>query len=66
MPKRLPAEWEPQSAIQFTFPHDDSDWKPILEEVTPCFARIIEAVTQYQKAIVVCKNISETAEILRG
>lgn len=63
---RLPAEWEPQSAIQFTFPHEDSDWQPLLDKVIPCFARIIEAVTRFQKAIVVCKNVAQTAEILRG
>jgi agmatine deiminase len=66
MSVRLPAEWEPQSAIQFTFPHEDSDWQPYLEEVIPCFVRIIETVTQYQKALVVCKNVPKTAEILRG
>jgi agmatine deiminase len=65
MPVRLPAEWEPQSAIQFTFPHEDSDWKPLLDKVIPCFARIIEAVTLFQKAIVVCKYIAQTAEVLR-
>jgi agmatine deiminase len=63
---RLPAEWEPQSAIQFTFPHEDSDWLPMLEEVEQCFARIIEAVTRYQKTLVVCKNIEKTRSILRG
>jgi agmatine deiminase len=63
---RLPAEWEPQSAIQFTFPHEDSDWQPLLDKVVPCFARIIETVTRFQKAIVVCKNVAQTAEILRG
>jgi agmatine deiminase len=30
---RLPAEWEPQSAIQFTFPHEDSDWQPLLDRL---------------------------------
>ena len=66
MQRRLPAEWEPQSAIQFTFPHEDSDWQPVLDTVIPCFTKIIETVTQYQKALVVCKNKEKTAEILRG
>jgi agmatine deiminase len=64
--RRLPAEWEPQSAIQFTFPHADSDWAPILPEVQACFARIIEAVTRFQKAVVVCTNRAETAKILEA
>jgi agmatine deiminase len=66
MNRRLPAEWEPQSAIQFTFPHEDSDWQPMLAIVENCFAAIIESVTKYQKALVVCKNIEKTRHILRG
>ena len=66
MPNRLPAEWEQQSAIQFTFPHEDSDWLPMLDEVIPCFVRLIETVTQYQKALVICKDKEKTAELLRG
>ena len=61
---RLPAEWAPQSAIQFTFPHQNSDWLPILPEVEQCFARIIETVTRFQKALVVCENIEKTRFIL--
>ena len=64
MTRRLPAEWEAQSAIQFTFPHEDSDWAAMLDEVIPCFARIIETVTRFQKALVVCKNKEKTAQIL--
>ncbi len=64
MSRILPSEWAPQSAIQFTFPHEDSDWAPIMDEVTQCFARIIETVTRFQKALVVCKNKEKTVEIL--
>ncbi len=66
MTRRLPAEWESQSAIQFTFPHEESDWLPTMDVVVPCFAKIIETVTQFQKVVVVCKNKAQTAEILRG
>ncbi len=64
MPHKLPAEWAPQSAIQFTFPHEDSDWLPMLDTVIPCFVRLIETVTKYQKALVVCKDKEKTAELL--
>ena len=66
MSRRLPAEWEPQSAIQFTFPHEDSDWLPMLNTVIPCFVKLIETVTKYQKVLVVCKNKEKTKELLRG
>ena len=66
MTRHFPSEWAPQSAIQFTFPHEDSDWQPMMDVVVPCFVGLIEAVTKYQKAIVICKNEAKTAEILRG
>jgi agmatine deiminase len=64
MSRKLPAEWAHQTAIQFTFPHEDSDWLPMLDEVIPCFVRLIETVTRFQKALVVCKNKEKTAELL--
>ena len=39
----FPAEWVPQSAVQLTWPHEDTDWAPILEEVVPCFVSIASA-----------------------
>lgn len=57
--RRLPAEWEPQSAVQFTFPHEDTDWEPILDEVIPCFVACVEAVSRFQKVIVVCRRAGE-------
>jgi agmatine deiminase len=66
MKRRLPAEWAPQSAVQFTFPHAESDWAELLEEVTPCFVACIEAVSRYEKALVVCRDRRETAALLSG
>lgn len=63
--RRLPAEWEPQSFIQMTFPHEDSDWKEHLSVVTPCFVKIIETICQYQKVVVGCKDIGKTAALLK-
>ena len=48
MTKRLPAEWEAQSAVQLTFPHKNSDWAPYLDEVIPCFVEIAEAISTKQ------------------
>lgn len=66
MQPRLPAEWEKQSAIQFTFPHENSDWAYMLDIVEPCFVRLIEATSRYQKVVVVCQNAPKVAELLRG
>jgi agmatine deiminase len=66
MTRHFPSEWAAQSAIQFTFPHEDSDWQPMLDVVIPCFVGLIAAVSKYQKVVVICKNGAKTADILRG
>ena len=50
----FPAEWHPQSAVQLTWPHADTDWAPILEEVIPTFTAIAKAVIQKEKLLIVC------------
>lgn len=55
--KRLPAEWEKQSFLQFTFPHAESDWNYLLDEVSACFVDIIKATSHFQDVLVVCDNI---------
>lgn len=66
MNRRLPAEWEPQSAVQFTFPHAHSDWADVLDAVIPCFADAIIAVSRFEKVLVVCHNRAEVAAHLKG
>ncbi len=61
---RLPAEWEPQSAVQFTFPHAASDWADVLELVTPCFVTLIETVSRFEKVLVVCDDVARVRALL--
>ena len=64
--RRLPAEWEPQCAVQLTFPHADTDWVDTLEEVLPCFIQIAETISRYQKVLIVCRDIPATRQLLRN
>lgn len=43
--RRLPAEWEPQDAIQLTWPHADTDWQPLLGEVVPIYEQLVQILT---------------------
>jgi agmatine/peptidylarginine deiminase len=52
----LPAEWHPQSAVQLTWLHAETDWREILDEVTPCFVEIAKAICVLQKLVIVCPN----------
>lgn len=53
----LPPEWYPQSAIQLTWPHYNSDWGYMLEEVTACYVNIATEILKRQKLIIVCYDV---------
>ncbi|HRD82851.1 MAG TPA: agmatine deiminase family protein [Saprospiraceae bacterium] len=59
--RRLPAEWEPQSFVQLTFPHADTDWADTLEPALACFTEIAVAVSRFEEVLIVCRNVEETA-----
>lgn len=60
----FPAEWFPQSGIQLTWPHEDSDWNYILEEVTACFVRIATEILKREHLFIVCKNAEQVRQQL--
>ena len=49
----LPAEWAEQSGVQLTWPHAQTDWAEMLEEVQHCFVQIAKEVAQRQKLLIV-------------
>lgn len=55
----LPAEWYPQSGVLLTWPHENTDWAPVLEEVIPCFIAIAREVLKREKLLIVCRNREE-------
>ena len=44
----LPAEWYKQSYIQLTWPHADTDWAYMLDEVETCFVRLATEIASRQ------------------
>jgi len=63
--RRLPAEWEPQSAVQLTLPHAGTDWAGVLDEVMPCFIQIAETISRFEKVLLVCRNAGEIRRLLQ-
>ena len=57
--KRLIGEYEEQSFTQMIFPHKGTDWNCCLEEVRENFVNIINAITNYQKCLLICADIEE-------
>ncbi|HZX79420.1 MAG TPA: agmatine deiminase family protein [Lysobacter sp.] len=49
---RLPAEWEPQSAVLVAWPHSETDWAERLAEVETTYVALVGAIVRFQRAIV--------------
>ena len=58
MNKKFIAEFQEQSYTQIIFPHSQTDWIEYLDEAEQTFINIINAVTHYQKCLVVCYDIN--------
>lgn len=56
-PPFLPAEWYPQSGVQLTWPHKDTDWKYMLEEVQTCFINIAKEISERELLLIVTPEI---------
>ncbi|MBR1788157.1 MAG: agmatine deiminase family protein [Bacteroidaceae bacterium] len=61
----LPAEWARQSGVQLTWPHEDTDWKPILKEVTECYIRMALEIAQREKLVIVTPSPEAVNQLLR-
>ena len=55
---RMPAEWEPQQAVLFSFPRRDGDWGPVLETASRA---MIEAARAVQTACPVTMVVGDAA-----
>ena len=61
---RLPAEWEPQSAIMLTWPHSNTDWRDTLAAVENVYFDIASAILGEQNLLLSCED-SITLERVR-
>jgi len=49
----MPAEWEVQSAVQLTWPHAQTDWAPIISEITTVYEEIANEIKKREALIIV-------------
>ena len=49
----MQAEWERQSAVQLTWPHEHTDWAPILPEITAVYEQMAQEIRKRETLIVV-------------
>lgn len=57
----FPAEWHPQSAIQLTWPHTETDWVDIIDEVTTFYVGLAKEILKHTKLLIVCNNVAEVS-----
>jgi len=57
--KILPAEWAEQEFVQLTWPHDNTDWADMLDEVNECFVNIAKAILRFERLLIVCVDTAE-------
>ena len=50
---RLPAEWEPQDAVMIAWPHRDTDWAYMLEDIESTYDNLALAILRFAKLVVV-------------
>lgn len=55
----FPAEWHPQSAIQITWPHNDTDWVEIIDEVTAFYVELSKEILKQTQLLIVCNEVAE-------
>ena len=51
--RRMPAEWERQRCVQLTWPHKDTDWAPILPEITAVYEEIAREILKREDLLIV-------------
>lgn len=61
---RLPAEWEIQSGVQLTWPHNETEWYE-LEKVLECYVEIAGCILRFEPLMIVTRNIEECKEDIR-
>jgi len=49
----LPPEWYPQSGVMLTWPHKNTDWIDLLDEVENCYLLIANEILKHEKLLVV-------------
>lgn len=64
--RTLAAEWFPQSGVQLTWPHGETDWAPMLQEVTETYIRIAYEIAIREILLIVHPNAEDVKKLLEN
>lgn len=62
----FPAEWYPQSGIQLTWPHEETDWAYMLDEVTTCYIELAREIARRERLLIVTPHPEQVKQLLQG
>ena len=65
MATRFPAEWEAQDGVLLAWPHESTDWHPVLAAVEPVFVEIVRQISRFELVLIVAPDKDEVAAKLR-
>ena len=60
------AGWELQGGVQLTWPHADTEWREMLDEVDSCFVGIAAQVSKRERLLVVTPEPERVSRLLAG
>lgn len=63
---RLPAEWEAQEFVQLTWPHRDTDWAYIYDEVIECYCNMAREIAKREPLLIVAQHPSDVVKELKA
>ena len=61
---RLPAEWEPQSHVMLTWPHEGTDWAPMLADITETYVEMSASITRFERLIIATPHPIQVGALL--
>lgn len=61
----LPAEWHKQVAVQLTWPHEDTDWAPYLDDIVTMELAMVDEISKRERVIIATPEPYELQALLR-
>lgn len=60
----LPAEWAEQAMIEIAWPHENTDWAYMLEDVDRCYVELAREISKRQKLLIVTPERERVSRLL--
>lgn len=64
MTRTLAPEWALQSGVQLTWPHAQTDWAPMLAEVTECYLRLAYEIATRETLLIVAPDVIAVKQLI--